>query len=109
MKIINKYFRVVTINGPKLERAKKLQNPKQERATSKLKSLDLFSGCGGLTCGLEASGLTECKWAVEMDSKAAKAFAKNFPGCRVYNEDVVAWLQKLKVNHSHRVCKIKNV
>lgn len=64
---------------------------------AKLKSLDLFAGCGGLSSGLDASGLTETKWAVESDPKAARAFGLNFPGCTVYAEDVTAWFQKLKV------------
>jgi site-specific DNA-cytosine methylase len=46
---------------------------------------------------LENSGLAECKWAVEIDEKAAAAFQKNFPQCKVYNEDVSMWARMLKV------------
>jgi predicted RNA methylase len=63
----------------------------------KLISLDLFSGCGGLSCGLESAGLTKCKWAVEIDTKAADTFRLNFPLAKVYNEDVVDWFANLKV------------
>jgi C-5 cytosine-specific DNA methylase len=63
----------------------------------KLTTLDLYSGCGGLSCGLKNCGLTESKWAVEMDTKAAQAFKTNFPACKVYNEDVSMWFQNLKV------------
>lgn len=64
---------------------------------AKMRSLDLFAGCGGLSCGLHASGLVESKWAVERDKEAAKAFSKNFPGCAVFEEDVSEWFKKLKV------------
>lgn len=67
------------------------------RPAHRLVSLDLFSGCGGLSLGLHASGLTESRWAVECDSKAAEAFRLNFPKATVYEEDVEDWFQKLLV------------
>lgn len=63
----------------------------------KLASLDLFSGCGGLSLGLEASGLVESKWAVEWDEKAASSFRSNFPHCTVFNIDAEKWFEKLLV------------
>lgn len=73
------------------------------RTPPKWKTLDLFAGCGGLSCGLHASGLTESTWAVEIDPKAAASYAKNFPGCKVYKEDVSVWFKKLKVFSLHWV------
>lgn len=65
--------------------------------TDKLLTLDLYSGCGGLSYGLEKSGLTKSKWAVEIDRSAADAFQKNFPHCHVFNEDVTDWFQRVQV------------
>ena len=48
--------------------------------TRPLKSLDLFAGAGGLTCGLEQSGVAKCHWAVESNSEAAQAFKINNKG-----------------------------
>jgi hypothetical protein len=44
-----------------------------------LRSLDLFSGSGGLSLGLEQSGVARSAWAVESNASAAEAFGKNFP------------------------------
>lgn len=64
---------------------------------AKLVTLDLFSGCGGLSLGLKASGLTESRWAVENNPRAAEAYRMNFPECNVSEDDAEVWLQKLKV------------
>lgn len=69
----------------------------RHRPEVKLVALDLFSGCGGLALGLHASGLTESRWAVENNAKAAKAYRMNFPQATVYEEDVDVWFQKLQV------------
>lgn len=69
----------------------------QPRPVHRLISLDLFSGCGGLSQGLHASGLTESRWAVECDPKAAEAFRLNFPKATVYEEDVEEWYRNLQV------------
>lgn len=66
---------------------------------AKLRTLDLYAGCGGLSSGLHASGLTESKWAVEHDPNTAKAFAANFPECKVFVEDVADWFKRVKVLH----------
>jgi site-specific DNA-cytosine methylase len=52
---------------------------------------------------LENSGLVESKWAVEIDQQASAAFQKNFPLCKVYNDDVSLWARKLKVCGNHCV------
>ena len=43
----------------------------------KLRSLDIFAGCGGLSQGLHDSGVAETRWAVEVFEPAAKAFKLN--------------------------------
>lgn len=39
-----------------------------------LKGLDIFSGAGGLSLGLESTGLVQTKWAVEYDPSSALTF-----------------------------------
>lgn len=44
-----------------------------------MKTLDLFSGAGGMALGFEAAG-ARCLGSVELDAAAARTFAANFPG-----------------------------
>lgn len=53
----------------------------------KLRTLDVFAGCGGLTEGLHQSGVSETLWAIEQDGDAAMAFKKNFPQATVFSDD----------------------
>ncbi|XP_050436702.1 DNA (cytosine-5)-methyltransferase PliMCI-like [Adelges cooleyi] len=52
-----------------------------------LRGLDIFAGCGGLSRGLEDSGLVKSNWAIECDDKAAAAFGLNNPESTVFVED----------------------
>uniref|UniRef100_A0A674HHF7 DNA (cytosine-5)-methyltransferase n=1 Tax=Taeniopygia guttata TaxID=59729 RepID=A0A674HHF7_TAEGU len=53
----------------------------------KLRTLDVFSGCGGLSEGFHQAGVSETLWAVEMWEPAAQAFRLNNPGTTVFTED----------------------
>jgi len=44
------------------------------RTQRKLRAMDLFSGCGGLSCGLEQTGMIETRYAIELDKAAAATF-----------------------------------
>ncbi|KAG8181044.1 hypothetical protein JTE90_024790 [Oedothorax gibbosus] len=55
--------------------------------TQKLKTLDVFAGCGGLSQGFHAAGISETMWAIEKEEAAAQAFRLNFPNCAVFSED----------------------
>ena len=59
----------------------------------KLTLLDIFSGCGGFSEGLRQAGLM---MAVEVDKMAAKAFQKNNPEAKVFQEDCRKVLEKAK-------------
>lgn len=50
-------------------------------------AVDLFSGCGGLSCGLEDAGFHVVA-AVEIDSKAQSTYKLNHPSVRVYPQDI---------------------
>lgn len=65
----------------------KLQYIPSYEKINPLRGLDLFAGCGGLSRGLEDSGLIKSKWAVECDDKAANAFELNNPESTVFVED----------------------
>lgn len=54
---------------------------------SKLKAIDLFSGCGGLTCGLKAAGFSVVA-AVEIEATAQATYALNHAEVRLYANDI---------------------
>jgi len=53
----------------------------------KLKTLDIFAGCGGLSEGLHEVGIADSRWAVEFEPAAAQAYRLNNPGTTVFNAD----------------------
>uniref|UniRef100_A0A3Q3G927 DNA (cytosine-5)-methyltransferase n=1 Tax=Labrus bergylta TaxID=56723 RepID=A0A3Q3G927_9LABR len=53
----------------------------------KYRTLDVFSGCGGLSEGFHQAGVSETLWAIEMWEPAAQAFRLNNPGTTVFTED----------------------
>ncbi|XP_017883668.1 DNA (cytosine-5)-methyltransferase PliMCI-like [Ceratina calcarata] len=61
----------------------------------KLRTLDVFSGCGGLSEGLHQSGISETLWAIEKEKPAANAFRLNNPQATVYEEDCNILLKKV--------------
>ena len=57
----------------------------------KLRVIDLFAGCGGLSAGFEASGRYAPVAAVESDLQAAATYAHNF-GDHVFVGDIAEWV-----------------
>ncbi|KAK7344087.1 hypothetical protein VNO77_13339 [Canavalia gladiata] len=49
-----------------------------------LATLDIFAGCGGLSEGLEQSGSSVTKWAIEYEEPAGDAFKANHPKALVF-------------------------
>ncbi|KAH9180823.1 S-adenosyl-L-methionine-dependent methyltransferase [Lactarius sanguifluus] len=52
-----------------------------------LQALELFSGAGGLSIGLEDLGFVETRWAIEYAPSAARTFWYNKQHANVYNQD----------------------
>ncbi len=48
------------------------------------KTIDLFAGAGGLSCGFVSTGLFDVKVAAENNPKAQKTYIKNHPGIQLY-------------------------
>jgi len=59
-----------------------LKNQKEE-----VYFIDLFSGAGGLSCGLEMAGL-KCALAVDMDQISIKTLAKNHRKASTFTDDI---------------------
>lgn len=59
----------------------------------RLKMIDLFAGCGGLTSGFMATGRFESVAAVEWEPDAAATYAQNF-GEHVHVGDIADWVQQ---------------
>jgi DNA (cytosine-5)-methyltransferase 1 len=66
--------------------------------------IDLFSGCGGLSCGLEMAG-HKCLLGVDANKDAIKSFAANHKHAAVYLGDI----KKLKEKQLKQLLKGKSV
>ncbi|CAN4101552.1 unnamed protein product [Withania somnifera] len=49
-----------------------------------LATLDIFAGCGGLSEGLQHSGVSDTNWAIEYEEPAGDAFRLNHPKTKVF-------------------------
>ncbi|KAF6142199.1 hypothetical protein GIB67_037117 [Kingdonia uniflora] len=52
--------------------------------TNRLATLDIFAGCGGLSDGLQKSGVSLTKWAIEYEEPAGEAFTRNHPDALMF-------------------------
>ncbi|CAL5329866.1 unnamed protein product [Camellia sinensis] len=52
---------------------------KDASSSNRLATLDIFAGCGGLSEGLQKSGVSLTKWAIEYEEPAGEAFKLNHP------------------------------
>ncbi|XP_065647414.1 DNA (cytosine-5)-methyltransferase PliMCI isoform X3 [Hydra vulgaris] len=53
----------------------------------KLRTLDIFAGCGGLSEGFDQVGVVNSCWAIEFEPSAAQAYRLNNPSAIVFNQD----------------------
>ena len=61
----------------------------------KLKTLDVFAGCGGLSEGLRQAAVVDNRWAIEREEPAACAYRLNNPDTTVFCEDCNVLLAKV--------------
>ncbi|OXU18829.1 hypothetical protein TSAR_015341 [Trichomalopsis sarcophagae] len=61
----------------------------------KLRTLDVFAGCGGLSEGLKQAGVAESLWAIENDTAAAHAYRLNNLKASVFTTDCNSFLEKV--------------
>ncbi|XP_076633551.1 DNA methyltransferase 1a [Colletes latitarsis] len=61
----------------------------------KLKTLDVFAGCGGLSEGFHQAGISENCWAIEKEEPAANAYRLNNSNATVFTEDCNILLKKV--------------
>jgi DNA (cytosine-5)-methyltransferase 1 len=71
----------VSISEPNEARGTRLAGP------TRLTAIDLFSGCGGLSCGLKGAGFAVVA-AVEIDAKAQTTYRLNHGDVRLYAQDI---------------------
>lgn len=64
-----------------------------QAALPKIRMVDLFAGCGGLSQGFLDTGLFEPVAAVEKDLYAAATYAANFGEDHIHHGDIGGWLQ----------------
>ncbi|RUS91723.1 hypothetical protein EGW08_000549 [Elysia chlorotica] len=70
-------------------------SPLEEKVeVHRLRTLDVFAGCGGLSEGFHQAGMAESRWAIEKEEPAAQAFRLNNPGCTVFTDDCNLLLQR---------------
>jgi DNA (cytosine-5)-methyltransferase 1 len=67
-------------------------------AHPKFKLLDLFSGIGGFSLGLERTGGFETVAFCEIDKKAAASLAINFPGVPIYADVRAVTAERLRAD-----------
>nr|XP_037285685.1 DNA (cytosine-5)-methyltransferase 1-like [Rhipicephalus microplus] len=64
----------------------------EKMSRPRLRTLEAFAGCGGLSYGLEAVGAIKCSWAVENSEVTSRAFQRNFPESIVFTQDFNSFL-----------------
>lgn len=72
---------------------------------SKLSVLDVFSGCGGLSLGLEHAGM-EIKWAVDINPDALATMRSAHPNAEVGNSFVVWYCKSTTTLMFHFYCQL---
>ena len=73
---------------------------KHPEVRRRLKTLDVFAGCGGLSLGIEQAGIANSVWAIEHFEPAARAYELNNPNTTVILDDCNRVLQQVMDGHT---------
>ena len=98
-----KLVKLTKADVKKVEKQEENEVVKCERV-AKLRTLDVFSGCGGLSEGLHQAGIAECSYAIELWEPAAQAFRLNNPGATVFTEDCNILLEMVMNGKEKNAC-----
>ena len=82
--------------------AYKIRPKRRKSRKCRLRAIDLFSGCGGLTLGLKQAGFNVIG-AVEIDALAAETYAANHPEVKLWTKDI----RKVTGAQMRRMLKLK--
>ncbi|KFX99338.1 hypothetical protein O988_03927 [Pseudogymnoascus sp. VKM F-3808] len=83
-----------SVDGNKLVGMEECRRENFAKAGLKLRAMDVFAGCGGLTSGLHEGGAVETLYGIEWDIDASRTLKRNFPHMTVYNENANTLLQR---------------
>lgn len=72
-------------------------------SANKLSALDIFAGCGGLTVGMDNTGVIETTHSIEFNPDAAKTFQRNFPDSTVHNQCANVLLARAIASHHQNI------
>jgi site-specific DNA-cytosine methylase len=67
--------------------------------------MDLCSGAGGLSSGLEAAGVATACWAIESCEDAAQAFQLNHPDAEVSGDTLKGLSHEMDLAFENMYCK----
>lgn len=86
-------FRARTENDPDRDWLRQTKRPSADKGRRLVRVVDLFSGCGGMTLGVQAAALElgariEVALAADMNSNAAAVYQANFSPLRFHAGDV---------------------
>ena len=73
---------------------------KHPEVRRRLRTLDVFAGCGGLSLGIEQAGIANSQWAIEHFEPAARAYELNNPNTTVILDDCNRVLQQVMDGHT---------
>lgn len=83
-----------SVNGKEMVQMEEKRQERFSKAGLKLRAMDVFAGCGGLTSGLHEGGAVETLYGIEWDIDASRTLKRNFPHMKVYNENANTLLQR---------------
>lgn len=83
-----------SVDGNKMVEREECRQENFAKAGLKLRAMDVFAGCGGMTSGLHEGGAVDTLYGIEWDIDAGRTLKKNFPHMKVYNENANTLLQR---------------